>query len=107
MTFNSRGNMSLRLGRGLSYRVGRKNSGGALAVAAVVLAVSLTVWLVKVAAVLLWRSCLLAVWCARWIWAAGSTLIERRSGPGDLLSAATHVSTGGAQKQGVEITRPQ
>jgi hypothetical protein len=109
LTFNSRGSTSLRLAKGLSYRVGRKNSAAALAVAGAVLAVSLMVWLARVVVVLLGRSCVVAVWCARWVWASTSAAIDRRgnAAPAHVPSAAAGSAAPGPQPQGIEITRPQ
>jgi hypothetical protein len=63
LRLSSRGSMNLRLGRGLSYRFGRRKG-----LAPLFLAGMLVWWLVKVGSVLVWRAGLLGLWCARWLW---------------------------------------
>lgn len=60
---SSRGNFSVRLPGGFSYR---KHGGAGAGAAAAVFGVMLLVWLVKVAAVLVWSFCVLAVRFTVW-----------------------------------------
>lgn len=76
LTASSRGNMSLRLAPGLSYRMRGKKGGAAGALLAVALGVVL-LWTVKVAAVLAWRLMLVLAWTCRWVWFSGLRLAER------------------------------
>lgn len=81
LSVSSRGNLSLRLAPGLSFRSGGKNAGAMAGVMLAVLAVMLLLWSVKVAAVLLWRVAIVVGWGCRWVWFALVGLLGRVRSP--------------------------
>lgn len=77
LSVSSRGNTSLRLAPGLSFRTSGKNSGALAGVMLAVAAVMILLWLVKVSAVLLWRLSIVIGWGCQWLWYAGVGLLAR------------------------------
>lgn len=74
LSMSSRGRVSVRLAPGFSYRA---KKGDAAWVALAVLAVMALMWLVKVAAILLWQAALALAWVSRWAWFGVAALWER------------------------------
>jgi hypothetical protein len=114
LTVGSRGSMSLRLGRGLSYRFGRRNG-----LAPLLLVGLLLWWLVRVGVVLLWRAGVVGLWCLRWVGVRmGDVFLARRHAT-QTEGTQTGIPAGGSPTPsqtpaapegagpGLEITRPR